>query len=201
MLIGTAELKPGDVAMGGLFGYFKPTEQYFEHVQSAVHSFNTGDTSDWLKLNLNAQLANGCFLFAQGGYTIDDMPEFNKEPLRIDIAGVRAELITDFIEAILPRPFVEEPWEAITLEQKLFFENQLRKELPFGHILSNILCSALCTNLASDDVLFETNDGRFALVHLTYGHNINTAWPLTTFFDSFEEFRIKMAESTDDYDI
>lgn len=201
MLIGVTELKPGDVYMGELYGYFKPAEQYFESIQSTVQGFNTGNSDDWYKLNLNAQLVNGCFLFARGGYIIDDMPELNGEPLHINIAGVRAEFITDFVKPILPRYFVEEPWDTITIEQKLFFEDQLRKELPFGHALSNIHCSALCACIATDDILFETNDGRFVLVHLTYGYNIHAAWPLTTFFNSFEEFRIKMAGSTDNYDI
>jgi hypothetical protein len=80
-------------------------------------------------LNINVQLENGYFLYSIGGYTFDDAEELPDETKRIDIAGLFRHVIEDFFQAVPPRPFVEEPWETITIEQKLLFETELQKEI------------------------------------------------------------------------
>lgn len=78
------------------------------------------------------QLDNGCFVFACGGFTIEDSKELPDEPKRIDIAGVDKYIIEDYIAPEDPKHFLEDPWEAITIEQKILFEDELRKELGEG---------------------------------------------------------------------
>src|SRR5690606_17334010 len=128
----TTELQVGDETMGGIFGNFVPTEYYFDKIQKSVWEFwqtNKPDYKKWYSLRLNVQLENGIFLFPQGGYTIDDIKELQNEPKRIDIVGVDNKILRDFLITNLPRPFVEEPWNELQIEQKIAFEDELNKEL------------------------------------------------------------------------
>jgi hypothetical protein len=130
--IGTAELHLGDESMGCLYGDFIPTENYYMYVEKAVWKFwskSKPDYKKWAAMKFNVQLDNGYFLFATGGFTIDDVPELQNEPKRIDIAGVDRHVIEDFFLQPEPRPFTEDPWGEISIEQKIEFENELRKEL------------------------------------------------------------------------
>ncbi|TDN38044.1 hypothetical protein E4631_19295 [Hymenobacter sp. UV11] len=207
ILIGHADLLLGDRSMGHIYGELLPTSAYYETVQRTVQDFciSTSLTaSKWQSLRLNAQLANGYFLLPRGGYTIDDSPEFSSAPKRIDIAGIAADILSDFISSEPPRPFVEEPWEALTIEQKLALELELRQELgnvpatvqPHAHPLTNCRFSALCRFGPSDDVLFQLDcptDSRksFAIVHLMWSGKKESSprFPSTTFYESFDEFK------------
>jgi hypothetical protein len=210
-LIGTADLQVDDSAMGCLFGDFMPNEIYFDAVQKQVWKFgetNKRDYAKWEALGFNARLENGYFLYPAGGYTIDDSPDFPGEAKRIDIAGLDSHVIEDYFLTAPPGIFVEMPWEAITIEQKIAFETELNKELGLDgpafwvflkpkqvpHILANIAFSALCTNQCNDEVLFAIRgaefDNKFAVVHLTWkGKKEVKLHPLTEFYKDFDAFK------------
>jgi hypothetical protein len=209
-IIGTTDLQVGDKSMGGVFGEFIPTELYFERIQKSVWEFwqtNKPDYQKWYALRLNVQLENGMFLFPQGGYTIDDMEELPDEPKRIDIAGIDNKILKDFLLTNPPRPFVEEPWNELQIEQKIAFEDELKIELGIGeksfwdflnktekHILFDTEFSAFCHDQRNDDVLFEIMKPnfhkQFALVHLTWtGKKENQNYPYTTFYSDFDDFK------------
>ncbi len=211
-LIGHADLQPGDEAMGSVYGELIPTAEYYSKVQKAVWEFNTilsPNYTKWHALALNAQLENGYFLFPVGGYGIDDAVEFPDEPKRIYLTGVAAEILQDFIKIDPPRTFVEEPWEALTIQQKLGLETELSCELgsnsgrisgatTSSQTVAKPMFSALCKFGASDDVLFSIRNAlgfnsHFALVHLTWSgtQEENQSFPKMIFFNSFAEFKLE----------
>lgn len=208
--IGTTELHVGDESMGGLYGNFLPTEAYYKYVQKAVWKFwsvSKPNYDSWEALKLNVQLENGCFLFAAGGFTIHDLKEHSDEAKRIDIAGVDRHVMEDFFLEKEPGPFLEEPWEPVSIEQKLAFEKELKIEVgvyrsffgfyslwPNDHVLVNLELSALGHDQRNDDVLFATikeDDKReFAVVHLTWkGSKEVKGFPQVEFYKSFEGFK------------
>lgn len=209
-LIGTTDLQVGDESMGGLFGDFIPTKIYFDKTQQCVWEFwqtNKPDYKKWYSLRLNVQLENGIFLYPQGGYTIDDIKELPDEPKRIDIAGVDHKIIKDYLLTNPPSPFVEEPWSQLQIEQKIAFEDELKKELgiggkpffdfinkPASHILFESEFSAFCHDQRNDDVLFEIRksnfDKQFAIVHLTWtGKKEKESYPSAEFYLDFDDFK------------
>lgn len=209
-LIGTTDLQVGDETMGGIFGEFVPTALYFDSIQKQVWGFwqtNKPDYQKWYALRLNVQLENGIFLFPQGGYTIEDIKELPNEPKRIDLVGVDSKILQDFFLTNPPRPFTELPWHELQIEQKIAFEDELKKELgvedrsifdfitnPTRHILFDSELSAFCHDQRNDDVLFEIRkpnlDKQFALVHLTWrGKKEKEGHPNTTFYSDFDDFK------------
>ena len=60
---------------------------------------------------------------------IEDSEELPEEPKRIHLAGVDTKIIEDFIIENPTTAFVEYPWEAISIEKKLAFEDMLYKEI------------------------------------------------------------------------
>lgn len=214
ILIGHTSLEVGDDSMGCVFGDFIPTDNYYKFVQKSVWNFwaeNKLEYKKWNSLNINVQLENGYFLHPKGGYTFDDAEEFPDDKKRIDIAGLFRHVIEDFIQEDPPRPFVEEPWEIITIQQKILFEQELQKEIKktsssffnvfkstTKHILADYECSAICKNGGKDEILFSIhhNNGsnnHYALVHLTFKGKVeeNIVFPLTILFDSFDSFKLK----------
>lgn len=211
-LIGYTDLQVGDESMGCVFGDFIPTDNYYKFAQKSVWDLGSTTKPDykkWHSLNINVKLENGYFLYPIGGYTFDDAEEFPDEKKRIDIAGLFRHVIEDFFQTDPPRPFVEEPWETITIEQKILFDTELQKEIKrsslFGiiksttkHILADYECSAVCKNGQADDILFSIHntsesDKCYALVHLTFIGKTedNTEFPITTLFDSFDAFKFE----------
>lgn len=209
-LIGTTDLKVGDETMGGVFGDFLPTEFYFDKIQKSVWEFwqtNKPNYQKWDALRLNVRLENGVFLFPQGGCTIDDIKKMPNEPKRIDITGVDNKIVKDFLATNPPRPFVEEPWNELLIEQKISFEDELKKELglinksffnfftnPVKHVLFDAEFSAFCKGQTNNNVLFEINkpnfENRFALVHLTWtNRKEKDSHPNTIFYLNFDEFK------------
>lgn len=199
-IIGHADLKVGDETMGHIYGIFEATDHY-QSIQNVVRKFNSAnerDYSEWISLELCVQLSNGYFLFPFGGIEIDDLEEFPSEPRRIDIAGVDTEVIIDYFKGNPPESFTLEPWITLDIDRKLAFEQELGKEISVSHLLANCDCSALCTSLQSDDVLFAIqSEGyvseKYALVHLTWSNQKegNPKFPITKLFSSFEEFKEK----------
>lgn len=196
--------------MGVIRGTFKPVEKYFEIVQKEVWNFWDSEEVDyrrWESLRLNVQLENGLFLSPIGGYTIEDSAEFPEEPKYIDIAGVHHHTITDFLGTEPSRPFVEEPWSELRIEQKLAFEDELKKELSSKkspillfnkhepeHLLHGVTFSAICHDQRSDDILFEINGTNieecFALIHLTWkGKPEVEGYPSTKLYQDFDHFK------------
>jgi len=97
--IGTTELHLGDQSMGCVYGDFFPNDNYYKHVQKAVWEFWSKDKPDyqkWAAMQFSAQLENGYFIYAAGGFTFDDIEELKDEPKRIDIAGIDWHVIEDF---------------------------------------------------------------------------------------------------------
>lgn len=213
-LIGTVELKGGDISMGHVYGQIIPTPSYYSDIQERVHSFwEKPESQDWKKLKLNVMLENGLFLFGVGGITINDIKELPNEPISIDIAGISSEIIHDFIATEEARPFIEEPWESISIERKLELEKELCKELgmdkehksflsflipkkDFKHILLNCEFSALCKDGRSDDILFAIHNVQtdspkeYAVVSLTYkGKQELNGWPITKLYTNFDDFK------------
>jgi hypothetical protein len=69
-------------------------------------------------------------------------------------------------------------------------ERELRRELAEGHVLYGIDAVAIAAcNGHCDDVLFALENGRFALVHLSYPDNApdRPPWPDTDIFDDWEQ--------------
>lgn len=197
-LIGQADLQPGDITMGGVYGQFIPNEHYFSGVREVVQLFNSDRKkgyTQWQELQLNVQLENGYFLHPLGGYTFDDLEELPEGPVSLEIAGVDTRIIEDFILAVPSRPFIEEPWETLNINQKIAFERQLKKEVAPAHILAGIECSALCKEGGSDDVLFAVNgmdDKSYALVHLTWTNNLDNEgrYPQVILYESYDDFKL-----------
>ncbi|PWK17835.1 hypothetical protein LV89_04282 [Arcicella aurantiaca] len=224
-LIGTTNLQIIDESMGCLQGVFLPTDYYFEHIQKFVRKFwktNKPHFDIWNSLRINIQLENGYFIFAQGGVTFDDSPNFPNEPLRIDVSGVDSHVIEDFFKVLPPKPFLQEPWTTISIEQKIAFEDELRKEIGStsnqssffnffkskkqDHILIGFTTSALCKFQSNDDVLFVSRNpkikSKFVVVHLTWkGNKESGTFPSIRFYESFEQFiNLRMKVDIADWD-
>lgn len=207
--IGFAELQLGDQSMGCVYGIFSPSENYHKYIRNEVWKFSKlPDYKVWSKLHFNIRLENGYFLYAAGGITFVDSPDLPDETIQVDIAGLDRHVIEDFFLQQPPRPFMEEPWEAISIEQKIAFEKELDKELGLGSsssifnflkvrkvksILSDMEFSALA-RASNDDVLFTARKNgtelQFALIHLTWkGKKEIEGFPLVDFYNSFDEFK------------
>ncbi|MGN7783672.1 hypothetical protein ACTJIJ_04070 [Niabella sp. 22666] len=209
-IIGTTQLEAGDISMGGVWGVFHPNETYIQKIQQ--HAWNSTlsysfQHQNWTALKLNILLDNGMFLLPAGGITFDDHQEFPEEQKRIYLAGIDTKIIEDFIATEAPRPFVEEPWDALTIEEKLMYEKELETEIRcpnsllkilskkhVPHILSDACFSAICKDQCSDDILFEIDSRsikkRFAIVHLTWlGKPEKPGFPTTTLYNDYDEFK------------
>ncbi|OAQ40229.1 hypothetical protein A5893_04545 [Pedobacter psychrophilus] len=209
-IIGTVDLQVGDESMGCVYGEFLPNQNYYKDIQKFIWEFWDSKNLDyrkWNSLRFNARLENEYFLFPHGGYTFDDISDLPDEPIRIDIMGINIETLNFKNDTIL------EPWESITLEQKLAYEDELLKEITpiksvFNfknkdhHILLNSEISAFAKNGTNDDILFEIKkndiENQFAIVHLTWTENESLKsnnYPKTSFYFDFNEFIQKKMKS------
>lgn len=202
ILIGTTDLQVGDNSMGHIYGEFYPNEFYYLYLQKIIWK-NKSDHGLWDALRLNIQLDNGCFLFSEGGINIEDSEEFQEECKRIDITGLGRHIIDDFLLEEYPRPFVVEPWESITIKEKIAYEAELNQEIgskannvSFNdkHMLAEFEVSAVCRNLNRADVLFEIHkvdfDKRFAVVQFTQkGFKNNGSYLNFELFENFDDFK------------
>lgn len=208
-IIGTADLQVGDESMGCVFGLFIPNDNYFKDIQKFVWEFwatNKPNYNNWYSLRFNARLDNGFFLFPEGGYTFDDSADFPNKPKRIDIAGIDLRLLSFTKDTLL------KPWSAIDIAQKIFFEDELIKEVtpvksPFSSLAadktdSHILVAADFLTFAkygaNDDILLRVKkngeESRFATVHLTWissKKEHSNCFPPTHFYLDFDDFTEK----------
>jgi hypothetical protein len=67
-------------------------------------------------------------------------------------------------------------------------EAELKRELHSTHVLYAVPAVALAKRTASDDYLFELDQGRVAQVHLTYAVESTNRWPPTKIFSSRSEW-------------
>lgn len=223
--LGSVELQVGDESMGHLYGVLSPSRCYYTEIREYVWRFNAlhvPDFDEWLSLTFNIQLENGYFIYAAGGITFDDIRDLPNEPIQVNIAGVDGHVINDFFLSPEPRPFTEKPWEPILIEQKLLFEDELRKEVGIRknktssiskflnivntHPLADYHFSALCQDSRFDDILFVTRkDGvetGFVVIHLTWrGSEEPKGFPKTIFYKDFDEFKyLKMYPDKADWE-
>lgn len=69
--------------------------------------------------------------------------------------------------------------------QRSAIRQELRAEVAAGHPLAGISRTVIARSEASDDVLVLLEDGRWALVHLTWRQAPEAApWPIVKFYDS-----------------
>ena len=97
------------------------------------------------------------------------------------------------------------PWFLIERERASVLESELRKEIPFGHVLSQATFEAVAMSEMCDDVLFITDSrlGPLANVHLTWSgrRDKHHAFPSTEFYSSWEDFRNReMLPTHEDYE-
>lgn len=87
---------------------------------------------------------------------------------------------------------LEEPWQALPIDQVTMLTSQLQRELPAGHVLSGVETRAIARTANRDDVLFELldHDKRLAVVHLTWSQQAQTdsRWPDTCLFATWDEW-------------
>jgi len=210
-LIGTTELQVGDKELRSVFGNLALTDPYYKELQKSIWQFWATKNPDyriWPSLRLNVQLENGYFLYPLGGYSIEDRPEQPEATKKIEFAGLHKHVIEDYFLQETPRTFVEEPWDKISIAQKLAFEDELNKEIGltstpllklFGkgkpkHYLSEFEFSALCKCSNNDDVLFAVRkpkfEHQFAVIHLTWkGKKEESSFPEAEFYNDFDEFK------------
>jgi len=67
---------------------------------------------------------------------------------------------------------------------------ELERELPRGHVLAGMRVTPIGARQDCDDVLFALENGRVAIVHLTWSGKTEPApdHPWTALFDSLERF-------------
>lgn len=221
-IIGSAKLEAGDLSMGGLYGDFNPNQTYLAQIQQHAWEFlntNGQNLKEWQALRLNIQLENGLFLLATGGPMIEDSEELPEEPKKIHLAGVDTKIIEDFIIENPTTAFVEYPWEAISIEKKLAFEDMLYKEIDSSGsivdylrshstntILKGATVSAICINVNSSQVLFEIQskkiDQRFALIAFKQSDRDGTRLLKgIKLFNDFDEFKdLKMYRDRNEWE-
>jgi len=215
-LIGISNLDVGDEPMGCVFGEMIPTENYSGNIKKVIserHINDNFDFNDYISLKLNAQLENGYWLYAVGGITIEDLSnldEFKNDPIRIDITGLDNVVIEKYFKSKSEEFFIQEPWSDITIDQKIAFENEARKEIGLKkekksifslfinnsnyHSLAEYELFALSTDQRNDDVLFrcynKESDKQFVVVHLTWKQETElNKYPKFILYDNFESFK------------
>ena len=105
---------------------------------------------------------------------------------------------------IEPLSVFERPWEPTPPEFAGRAEQQLRIELPQGHVLTGVHAATIAHRCDCDDVLFRIGSPphRYAVVHLTYTTNITPDYPSTEIFDTFEDFvQRRLRPDIDDYNL
>lgn len=201
--------------MGATHGEFIPNENYAQVKKEVQNLFNcyfqTLDYSvEWRKLRFNAQLESGYFLFAIGVFDICDIVELIDEPIGIELAGVLRSVFNDLSDdpddlSVKEKAFLSEPWQKITIEEKIAFEDELEKEIGSTrfydrfvfaqentHILAKTDFSALAKNSTNEEIVFQIHgeaEGFIAVVNVTWSGKKETDenFPITKIYMSLDE--------------
>jgi hypothetical protein len=82
-----------------------------------------------------------------------------------------------------------EPWEEVPEQKKVVFQDELVREVTATHPLFGLHTEPIGRSLSNDDVLFKiSGESRLAVVHLTWSGSGNHTYPLTKFFDEWDDF-------------
>ena len=84
-----------------------------------------------------------------------------------------------------------EPWYPVEDASKAdALLKELRQELSKSHVLFGVNASAIGARQDCDDVAFRLNDGKIAVVHLTYAQHpeTNPSYPSTEIFENWASF-------------
>ena len=81
------------------------------------------------------------------------------------------------------------PWRDVEdLQEQQVLTKRLKIEVGRDHALWGLGAVVIARSDADDDVLAKLEDGRFAIVHLTWSNNSGGAvWPATVIYPSAEE--------------
>ncbi len=210
-LIGIVELQLTDESMGVVSGKFNPSNHYHQ-IRKVIWDFHHKQSeANYIaieRLRLNAKLANGYFLFPLGGFLISDIMELPDEEIEFEAAGVFRHIIKDNFISNPPKERIFEPWEFLSIGQKIAFEDELKKEIGKGldnatqdsnehirHKLGELEFCVIATSCRNDDVLFAINkkgknEYDYAVIHLTWKGQLerNEDYPRTQFYEDFDHF-------------
>ena len=90
---------------------------------------------------------------------------------------------------LLPRP-----WRLLCAGPELdALQGQYEREITSVHRLSGMGGQVSARSTADDDVLVQVRDGRFAIVHLTWGAG-SVDWPTFVFCDTVDAVRVAIVE-------
>lgn len=79
------------------------------------------------------------------------------------------------------------PWHAVTTEQAEEMLRESREEIAPGHELHGVSIVPIGFSQQADDILVALDDGRVALVHLTWGRRPEPPpWPRTRIFATLD---------------
>lgn len=197
--------------MGVVTGKLLPNHNYDE-IQKTIWGFHTSNSNsrfeDLSKLRINCQLENKVFLYPMGGFLIIDLEELPNEDPEFEAAGIFRHVIEDNFLVNPPKERIFAPWELISIEQKIAFEDELLNEIgnkiPKGafnffsskkHRLSDYEFHAMAKSCSNDDVLFAVNkEGKntydYAVIHLTWKGKLEEKddYPRAEFFEDFDHF-------------
>ncbi|OAV45079.1 hypothetical protein A3850_011535 [Lewinella sp. 4G2] len=200
-----------DESLGVVSGKLIPNKNY-EEIRNAIWSINSSSSTkkfnEFNRLRINCQLENEVFLFPLSGFLIRDLEELPNEELEFQAVGNYRHVIEDNFLVNPPKERIFEPWEFITIEQKISYEDELLKEIGIGnpkgilnflnsksHKLSKYSFNAMAKSSRNDDVLFTVNEKgenkfEYAVVHLTWKSKFeeNDNYPIAEFFEDFDHF-------------
>ena len=88
------------------------------------------------------------------------------------------------------------PWSPISQNDRKGIEDELRREMPEGHVLAQCEILAIGASDNYDDFLFATDcpNKPIAAVHLTWSAETDPAWPSTVVYASIDEWVVAMNE-------